>query len=154
MALVFSEKFPIDRPRPEVASAVKTYFLANGFRLMEEAPAALRFSRGKKALNFITFNPLKWRSSISVALAGESPVRVLLEARVSTVGQLVTRRERTAWQGFIDNFRRSLVTGSDFTRDNASLWWRAKRANLLILTLAAAAAFVFGFIFFRILLRS
>lgn len=51
----------------------KDYFINSGFTLSGESKDELRFSRGSVVQSMVTFNPLRWKSNITIYLQGKYP---------------------------------------------------------------------------------
>lgn len=97
---------------------VKEYFLSQGFQLYSSSENSLVFKRGSILLNMVTFNPLKWNSTISVDIT-DSEIKALFD--IDTSFQAVTLKEEQLWEKFINNFKESTKGNLDYTSINKKL---------------------------------
>ena len=140
------EDFTVEKTQTETIGITKEYFRKSKFKTLKEEGTTLVFGRGNTLLNFVTINPLQWRSAITVETADMRPVRVTVHAKISTLGQLATPHERDVWRGFIGNFKNTLTLERDFTEKNAVLVKKAKRKTYLVLMAIGCIAVMAGFI--------
>jgi hypothetical protein len=96
----------------------KKYFINNKFELVKNTTDTLTFKRGNILLNMVAFNPLKWKSNITINFGGISNNSIKLEADITTTGQLVTDKENELWNKFINNYKESIINCIDLTQNN------------------------------------
>lgn len=98
-----------------VTYLIKEYFRNQGFDISEEQNNSITFKRGSKFLNSITFNPLKWKSEITVLY---ETTQIIARFDIDTVNQLVTAKEEQLWITFIENFKNTIESGNSFISEN------------------------------------
>ncbi|SIT94018.1 hypothetical protein SAMN05444128_3394 [Pontibacter indicus] len=102
----------------EAIQKVKEYFVSQGFQLYRGSENSLVFKRGSTLLNMVTFNPLKWNSTISVEIT-DSEIKALFD--IDTSFQAVTLKEEQLWESFINNFKESIQSSFDYCAINKKL---------------------------------
>ena len=111
-----------DISQDDFLKKTKAYFVRNGFKLIKAEDNKLFFSRGSVVLNMVTFNPLKWKSKIEISFGKDNSV--IIDADISTVGQLVMKRELKLWDDFINNYKKEILA-----KDSASKEKHQKKAR-------------------------
>ncbi|MBI1306876.1 MAG: hypothetical protein GC181_09735 [Bacteroidetes bacterium] len=125
-----------------VQKKIIEYFRQSGFELTYEGRNELRFSRGNIFTNFITFNPLRWKSKTSVNI-NENNVKVHVD--INTTGQTVNIAEDKLWDTFLNNLQLFLMNNIDFNRINKIELKRTKKESVKFLWKAASAGFTGDF---------
>ena len=64
--MVKTIEFESNKPLDLLKEESRIYFQKQGFRLANEGENTLDFKRGSYLTNLVAFNPLKWKSSITV----------------------------------------------------------------------------------------
>ncbi len=115
----------------EVSIKTKTYFQKQGFKLTGESNDQLEFKRGSLMLNFVTMNPLKWKSRTTVALntlGGQTTIDCNFQ--LNTMGQIVTEKENEVWYKFAENYKAYICESKDTIEQNQQLVRQTKKASL------------------------
>ncbi|MBD1395669.1 hypothetical protein H9Q13_00695 [Pontibacter sp. JH31] len=107
--------FKFDCSNEVALQKVKDYFLSQGFNLHSNYQDQLVFKRGSTLLNMVTFNPLQWKSTITIAIADSG---IESEFDINTDFQAVTLKEEQLWENFIDNFKKSIIDNLDYSTIN------------------------------------
>jgi hypothetical protein len=118
-----------------------TYFLMAGFKKSVETENKISFTKGNMLLNMVTFNPLNWKSLVTVSLLGN---KVVADFDINTVGQMVTAREEKLWDTFVENFKVSLTQKADVTKENKEQLAKTKKDSLKYILWAVLGAIVLG----------
>lgn len=104
----------------------KKYFIDQGFILKNELEDTINFTRGSYLLNMVTFDPLKWRSVITLAFEEDS-INALFD--ISTFGQTVSKKEESLWDFFILNLEQSILGKKDFSLINEASLNETKQSS-------------------------
>ena len=113
--MVKTIEFESNKPLDLLKEESRIYFQKQGFRLANEGENTLDFKRGSYLTNLVAFNPLKWKSSITVVFT-EAGVSAHFD--INTIFQLVLPKEDKLWEKFVLNFQLTLDNSEDFTLDN------------------------------------
>jgi hypothetical protein len=143
----FESSFTTEKMKEEVVELTTAYFIAQGFKLSSSQADTLVFTRGSQLSNFYTFNPLNIQSKTRIQLlnTGTSTSVNALFA-LDTVGQAITLQDEAIWQGFVENYQRSILTGQDLSAETQQLLQEGKKANLKYVGWALLAGIPAGFI--------
>ena len=129
------------KPQAEAVKSTKDYFLHHGFKLEQSTDSRLTFSRGSTLLNMVTFNPLKWKSKITIDFA---PTKLVAGFDINTAGQIVTPKEERLWDGFIENYKQTLHKDFDYSSANRVLLKDTKRNSLKYVGYAVVGGLLAG----------
>lgn len=103
------------------------YFGEYGFKVIKDTSDHLVYKRGSILTNFFTFNPLRWKTQVNIAITDNF---LNCDFLISTIGQVPTNSEERAWEIFIDNFRRFIIDpGFNFRVENQFQLREAKKGN-------------------------
>ncbi len=91
------------------------YFESQGFKVITNDPNLLQFKRGSIVGNMTAFNPLKWKSEISVRFINN---KVVANFDINTKHQMVSAKEEGVWKNFVSNFQNSIETGESYQSAN------------------------------------
>lgn len=119
----------------------KNYFISQGFFLKGETENELNFVRGSYLLNMVTFDPLKWKSNLSLIFSGNSINGVF---DISTFGQTVSKKEEELWNSFILNFEESVLHKENFKEKNKQLLSDTKNHSFRLVGWTILGAALFG----------
>ena len=102
------------------------------FKQKSDLDDQILFKRGSNFRNYFAFNPEKWKTIVRIEFLTQSDykTKIITNIKVSTKGQLVTRKEEQYWIKFAENFRNSIISGVDFSETNKILSKRAFKKNL------------------------
>jgi len=107
------------------------YFSTSGFNKVDSGESHIKFEGGSTLTNFVTLNPLKWKSKITIEL---KETELIVHLNIKTTGQMVTDHELKTWKDFIDNFE-LFLNQKDFNfkaeNDSAVRKARSKNINLI-----------------------
>ncbi len=120
-----SINFQFYKSKEEWEGATLNYFVDQGFKLSSKKTGSLRFKRGSFMQNAITFNPLKWKSYISIEL---KKTTVIANFNINTVHQAVTKEEKETWDLFISNYQKNLESGESLISENRASLRSTKRS--------------------------
>ena len=109
------------------------YFTEQGFKPSESANEVLIFKRGNTFLNMVTFNPLQWKSTITITFSN-SEIKAFFD--IDTSFQTVTSKEEQLWEAFIHNFQESIQEEKDFSGINKKLVGETKRSSFKYILMA------------------
>ncbi len=125
----------------DIMKSTKTYFLSQGFKLEQESIDKLIFKKGSLLFNMITFNPLTWKSIITITF---NPKTITGDFDIDTTGQTVTPKEEQLWENFIQNYKRFLLTNLDYTTENKQHLRSTYKSNLNYIKPAIMGAVIVG----------
>ena len=91
--------------------------------------------------NMVTFNPLKWKSSIRIEFDKET---VIANFDINTIHQAVTLKEEKLWGKFISNYQRTIETGKSFISENQSELKDTKKTTWKYIRYAILGAIIVG----------
>lgn len=78
------------------------YFKKLGFNQLSTNEEKLIFKRGSIALNMLTSNPFKWKSTVEIEIIGQE---IMAEYKINTIGHIPTRKDEKRWDSFIANYK-------------------------------------------------
>jgi hypothetical protein len=119
----------------------KKYFSKNGFILKYESGDCMIYKRGSLFQNFVTFNPLKWKSEIKITY-NDSTIYLIIS--INTIGQVPTLKEEKLWDTFISNFEVTVQTEKDMTQNNKQALVNTKSNSFRLVGWALIGAVVGG----------
>ena len=119
--------FKFDCSKEVAFQKVKVYFQSQGFNLKSNYKDQLIFNRGSILLNMITFNPLQWKSTITIEIADSE---IKSEFEINTDFQAVTLKEEQLWESFINNFKETIKGNFDYSSINKKLIKETKYNSL------------------------
>lgn len=119
----------------------QNYFQKQGFKLVKSDENSLQFKRGSVLNNMVTFNPLKWKSSINIKFE-ENIVKANFD--INTIHQAVTLKEERLWQKFISNYQKTIETGKSLISENQLELKATKKSSWKYIGYAILGAIVFG----------
>ncbi|HYG03396.1 MAG TPA: hypothetical protein VD927_13185 [Chryseosolibacter sp.] len=96
-----------------VLEASKTFFTRTGFKIANVTDKTVSFSKGSTLLNMVTFNPLNWKSRITLSVQNNL---LLADFDIDATGQAVTPKEEKLWDKFIESYRISIVDKVDLSQ--------------------------------------
>lgn len=117
------------------------YFLKSGFKENGRTGNQLVFVKGSMLQNMVTFNPLNWKSRVSVSLEGDN---VVAEFDIQTFGQIVSPKEENLWDTFISNYKTSLTTKEDQSEENQKEVKETIKSSFMYAKWAGVGAIVMG----------
>ena len=117
------------------------YFLAMGFTKERGTQNSLVYAKGSGLMNLVTFNPLNWKTVVTVTVNGDV---INADFDITTFGQMVTPKEEGLWDIFINNFKMSLVNNVDLTAENHRQLKVTDRDSWNFIKWAILGAVVFG----------
>jgi hypothetical protein len=117
------------------------YFQKQGFKLAGSDENILQFERGSVMKNMVTFNPLKWKSSIIIKFEED---KVKADFDINTIHQAVTLKEEELWGKFISNYQKTIETGKSLISENQSELKATKKSSWKYIGYAFLGAIVFG----------
>ena len=91
--------------------------------------------------NMMTFNPLKWKSSIKIKFE-EDIVNANFD--INTIHQTVTLKEERLWKKFISNYQKTIETGKSLISENQAELRATKKSFWRYIGYAILGAIVFG----------
>ncbi len=149
----FEVKIETRKDKDSVAYLTKEYFRNLGFDISEEQKNSITFKRGSKLLNSITFNPLKWKSEITVLY---ETTQIVARFDIDTVNQLVTAKEEQLWISFIENFKNTIESGNSFiSENNKNVSSTIKHSwKIVLIILGITAITVFLILIFMFIVKS
>lgn len=117
------------------------YFQKQGFKLADSDEDSLQFERRSLMKNMVTFNPLKWKSSIRIKFEEDN---VKTDFDINTTHQAVTLKEEKLWGKFISNYQETIETGKSLISENQSELKATKKSSRKYIGYAILGAIVFG----------
>lgn len=117
------------------------YFQKQGFKLAKSDENSLQFERGSVMKNMVTFNPLKWKSSIKIKFDKDI---VKANFDINTIHQAVTLKEERLWEKFISNYQKVIETGESLIFENQAELKATKKSSWKYIGYAISGAIVFG----------
>ncbi|MEH0157564.1 hypothetical protein V6R21_25925 [Limibacter armeniacum] len=115
--------------------------MKSGFKLKSELENELVFERGSTLLNMVTFNPLKWKSLISISIQDNM---ISANFDVSTIGQSLTAKEEKLWDTFVENYQQAMQLGVGKIADNRKELRKTKLKSFHYILWAIIGAVLFG----------
>ncbi|MEL6942189.1 MAG: hypothetical protein AAFO82_05930 [Bacteroidota bacterium] len=134
-------EFQVKKSIVESKEETLKYFLDQGFKLVSSNKNSLQFRRGSMLRNMITFNPLKWKSSIQIEFHEEN---IVVNFDINTIYQIVTIREERLWANFISNYQRTIETGKSLIFENQIELKNTKKSSWKYIRYALLGAITFG----------
>jgi hypothetical protein len=95
-----------------VLEASKTFFTRTGFKVINDTGKTISFSKGSTLLNMVTFNPLNWKSKITLSIQNNL---ASADFDIDTTGQAVTPKEEKLWDKFVESYKISIVDNKDLS---------------------------------------
>lgn len=117
------------------------YFQKQGFKLAKIDENSLQFERGSVMKNMVTFNPLKWKSSIKVKFEEDI---VKANFHINTIHQAITLNEERLWAKFIANYQETIETGKSLIAENQTEVTKTKKSSWKYIVYAILGAIIFG----------
>ena len=133
--------FESNRSIEELKTETKDYFQNQGFKLIYSDPNSLKFKRGSAFQNSFTFNPLKWKSLITITFDNN---KVSANFEIDTIYQVVSVKEEKMWETFISNYSKTIETGKSFISENKAELNTTKKSNWMYLGYAVLGAIIFA----------
>ncbi len=133
--------FESNKSIEELKVETKNYFQNQGFKLVYSDPNCLKFKRGSAFQNSFTFNPLKWKSLISITFDNN---KVSANFDIDTIYQVVSVKEEKMWETFISNYSKTIETGESFISENQKELNTTKKSNWKYLGYAVLGGIVFA----------
>lgn len=109
--------------------------------MKDEFENELNFVRGSYLLNMVTFDPLKWKSNISLIFSGKS---INASFDINTFGQSVSKKEDDLWNSFVLNFEKSILHKEKFKEINKQLLNETKNHSFRLVGWTVLGAALFG----------
>lgn len=149
----FEVKIETRKEISTVTYLTKDYFKNQGFDIYEEQKNSITFKRGSKFLNSVTFNPLKWKSQITVLF---ETTQIIARFDIDTENQLVTAKEKQLWITFIENFKKTIESGNSFiSENNNNVSSTIKHSwKIVLIILGITAITVFLILIFMFIIKS
>lgn len=135
--------FDTEKPKEQVKKETLQYFKQQGFKLTQNESNFLQFERGSVLRNTYTFNPLKWKSIISISLKGK---RVKAHFDINTIYQDVIKEEEHLWDKFILNYKETIVKGQALVAENEKTTMKTKKAAFKHISHLLLGEIMIGFI--------
>lgn len=107
----------------------KAYFLGNGFSIVDETDRLISFKRGSSVGNMFAFNPLKWKSLITIQF---SEHKVFADFEIDTSHQITTKKEIQTWDSFVNNFQMTMEHEKFLADESKTDGQNAKKGNLIL----------------------
>lgn len=117
------------------------YFEEHNFKLDTNEQFKLTFKRGSLAKNMITFNPLNWKSILTVKVNNSE---VDYNWKVDSTFQVVTKQEEKVWESFVSNFHTTIESGVLSNQDTQEALLTNKKSIKGYLLHAVMGAILFG----------
>lgn len=134
-------EFKSNKPINILKEETLNYFQKQGFKLANSDKNLLQFERGSVMKNMVTFNPLKWKSSIKIKFE-EDIVNANFD--INTLYQVVTLKEERLWEKFISNYQKTIETGKSLISENQAEHRATKKSSWKYIRYAVLGAIVFG----------
>ena len=125
----------------DVRKITLEYFTSQGFKIVEDNVKFLQFEKGSTLDNFFAFNPLSWKSKVTIEIT-EGKVQML--ANISTIGQVVSKKEAELWDTFILNYKNSVDHNEPIVWENELATHDVYRSNKRIYFISSIGAILFG----------
>ena len=119
----------------------KKYFISQEFILKSELEDTINFARGSYLLNMVTFDPLKWRSTITLTFEEDSINAIF---NISTFGQTVSKKEEVLWDFFILNLEQSILEKKNFSLINEVSLNETKKHSFRLMGWTILGVVLFG----------
>jgi hypothetical protein len=118
-------EFNIDNPQ-ELENKILTYFNYPGFQLVEKTENFFRFKNNSFFFSTWTFNPLKWKSEITVKIHRN---KIEADFFLDLSAQLNVSKKVEVWDTFIKNFQLFLTENIDYQTSNENAVMKAKKSG-------------------------
>ena len=120
------------------------YFVKMGFKKVKGPHNSLTYIKGSRLMNMVTFNPLNWRTVVTVTVNDNV---VNADFDINTLGQMVTPKEEGLWDTFVNNYKMSLDNNVDVTSENLRQLKETKSDSWNYVKWAILGAIAFGVLF-------
>ena len=131
---------------PELKSLVISFFRNLGYTKIKDDNSSIQIKRGSEFRNGFAFNPLKWKSDITINFEKlNDTINIDGSFKINTKKQLVTEKEITIWNNVFESFESLILNGKS---DSKSLFEKSKkvRNDNIKLTLWILAGAVLGLV--------
>ncbi len=105
--------FSTNKSLGNIQEFTKDFFIKHGYHLVKSIDEYQEFSKGSELKNFISFNPLNWKSIVKVYYNrdGELNIDIKCVYEIDTSGQTVTEKEEEIWKKFSQNYQMAVKEG-------------------------------------------
>lgn len=104
----FNNQVKSELSNTELIDLVITFFDTHNFKLHTQEQSKLTFKKGSLLKNMATFNPLNWKSDISIKINNSV---VDYNWQIDSTFQAVTKQEVTVWESFVRSFSQTIKSG-------------------------------------------
>lgn len=120
---------------------ISEYFDQSGFNLVDKRDNVFKFVHGSSFFETWIFNPLKWKSEITVAIRKDE---LTANFSIDTSAQMNTFEEEAVWDTFIENFELFLTRNIDFKKTNQVAVKKSRRSGFAYVGWAISGAVIGG----------
>ena len=110
----FNKQVKSELSETELIALIIAFLEIHKFKLHNQENSKLIFKRGSLLKNMVTFNPLNWKSNVSIII--NSSV-VNYDWQIDSTFQAVTKQEETVWESFIRSFNKTIKSGKLSNKD-------------------------------------
>lgn len=143
------KRFIANEDIKKVIEDTKQYFITNGFIDFKEDSGTIEFNRGSNSHNLFAFNPLTWKSIITISFVKmDNGTEVMANFDINTHPQTVLENESALWYGLADNYQKRIAEGK--SEDIVAIERQVKKDTWkffgYIILMAVVVGFLGGFI--------
>jgi hypothetical protein len=137
-----------------VMKMTKKYFLENKYKIIEDSGKYQEFKKGNIFTNFITFNPLNWKNTVTINYNVEGDnVKVNYLFDIITTGQIILEKEKMAWEKFVKQYEKIVDKNNNIDGDKVLKYANAIQKDLLrFIKNISAGSILIGFVGFGVLI--
>jgi len=96
----------------ELKSSVISFFRDLDYIKIDDKNSSIQIRRGSKFKNGFTFNPLKWKSDITINFEEiNNIIHIYGSFKINTKKQVVTEKDITLWNQVFENFENLILNG-------------------------------------------
>lgn len=117
------------------------YFTHSGFMLLQKEENEFKFNHTSSIFNTWYFNPLKWKSNITVNITTQ---QIKVDCKIDNDAQMNSWEEENVWNAFLKNFELYLLNNIDFTVANSIAIRESRKSALKYIGWAATGAILGG----------
>ncbi|HEY1038064.1 MAG TPA: hypothetical protein VGF30_01590 [Bacteroidia bacterium] len=133
-------EFEITDPTQVVEKTIH-FFTRSEFKLVEQNGNNLKFKKGSILRNGFTFDPLKWKSDLTVEITGN---KIKAKLDIANTGQSMGNKEEEVLDSFFKSYKLYVNEGLDFEKAHADAAQKIKKHGWNIVLWAVLGAVVIG----------
>jgi hypothetical protein len=133
LLMKFEESISVNENIDIIRDRIDVYLKNVGYKNISMQPDMV-YERGSLLGTWMSFSPKGWHANASITLieSSDGEINVALNIDVNTSGQIVSAKERDYWNLELENFKKTVLTGSSNLTDVSGSEKETLKENLLI----------------------